>query len=323
MTPRPCCEAQTLYLLSCAETAEGGGVYRYALSNDGRLTEEARLPCPMPMYAVYGGGRLHILLRAPFAESENSGYISCAPDFSDLTAPHDTQGRCACHLTADGGAVYIANYLSGNLTRIAKNGCTAVTHSGRGSNLPRQDAPHPHFVCLSPDGKYLLCSDLGLDTVFFYDRELREVSRAKVPDGHGVRHLVFAPDGRHFYAVNELIPSVSRFSYENGKAVCLDTVPLPCAASGATAAAIRTDEDGKRLYVSVRGEDRLFVLDTGSGRPSLIADAPCGGRGPRDFALFGDRIVCTNENSDNVTVLDKRTLSLLGEIPLRAPLCVL
>ena len=58
-------------------------------------------------------------------------------------------------------------------------------------------------------------------------------------------------------------------------------------------------------------------------KPTLIADAACGGRGPRDFALFGDRIVCTNENSDNVTVLDKRNLSPLTEIPLRAPLCVL
>jgi len=320
MTPKPCCETQTLYLLSCAETAEGGGVYRYFLSADGHLTREAYLPCARPMYAVYGGGRLHILLRAPFPDSGNSGYFSCAPDFSDPTPPQDTLGQCACHLTADGGDVYIANYLSGNLT---KNCRTAVTHSGKGINLPRQDRPHTHFVCLSPDGKYLLCCDLGLDTVFFYDRELREVSRAKVPDGHGVRHLAFAPDGRHFYAVNELIPSVSRFAYADGRAVCLDTVPLPCSAAGATAAAIRMDKDGKRLYVSVRGEDRLFVLDAGGNIPTLIADAPCGGRGPRDFALFGDRIVCTNENSDNVTVLDRHTLSLLGEIPLRAPLCVL
>ena len=51
--------------------------------------------------------------------------------------------------------------------------------------------------------------------------------------------------------------------------------------------------------------------------------ATCGGRGPRDFALFGDKIVCTNENSDSVTVLDKESLRVLGSGTFPAPLCVL
>lgn len=318
MIRRPCSETRTVYLLSCAEVSDGGGVYRFSLSGSGRLTKEAYLPCPRPMYATIDGKRLYILLRAPFPKSKNSGCFSCAADFSDVGPVQDTLGECACHLAADGENVFVANYLGGS---ISKNGRTAVLHHGRGTDLPRQSAPHPHFVCFSPDGKYLLCCDLGLDTVFLYDRDLREVSRAKVPEGYGVRHLVFSPDGRYFYAVNELFPSVSRFSLRGDHAEYLDTTVLPCRAVGATAAAVRID--GDRLYVSVRGEDRIFQLAVGKDAPSLLTSAPCGGRGPRDLALFGDKIVCTNENSDNVTLLCKDSLSLLGEIPMKTPLCVL
>jgi len=220
---------KTLWILSCAEPEAGGGVWRVALSPEGTLTPLACLPLPKPMYAALGGGRLHVLLRAPFADRKTSGCVSCRPDFTDLTAPADTLGVCGCHLAVSEGDVYVANYLSGNLV---KNGSCVVTHTGVGTNLPRQDQPHTHFVCLSPDGAYVLCCDLGLDTVFVYDRDLHPVSRAAVPAGYGVRHLVFAPGGRYFWAVNELIPSVSTFSWESGRAVCLRTDLLPRYGSG-------------------------------------------------------------------------------------------
>lgn len=309
-----------VFILSCAEIADGGGIYRFASSHDGALRPQAYLPCQKPMYAVTGGGRLHILLRAPFAKNDDSGYFSCLTDFTDPTAVTDTRGRCACHLATDNGNVYVANYLSGNLT---KNGCDIVTHNGRGVNRLRQEMPHPHFVCFSPDRRYVLSCDLGLDTVFVYDRNLFEVARAKVPAGYGVRHLTFSKDGRYFYAVNELVPSVSAFSFTGGTPEYVDTVHLPCTVRGATAAAIRYDAVDSRLYVSVRGEDKIFVLDVDEGRLTLRGGAPCGGRGPRDFDIFGDNIICTNENSDSVTVLDKRDLYALGEMKLRAPLCVL
>lgn len=310
---------EEILILSCADVADGGGIYRYALDGAGALRPLAYLACPKPMYAVTGGGRLHVLLRAPFEGSGNSGYFSCLADFSDGSPVTDTLGKCACHLAADRGDLYIVNYLSGNLV---KNCRDTVTHHGAGVNLPRQNMPHTHFACLSPDGAYVLCCDLGLDTVFVYDRELREVSRAAVPAGYGVRHLVFSEEGDTFFAVNELVPSVSIFSYGNGKAAYIDTVSLPCR-PGSTAAAIRLDRETRRLYVSVRGENRLYAFDVRGAALSPLCDAPCGGCGPRDFAIFGDRIVCTNENSDSVTVLRKRDLRVLGHITLRSPLCVL
>ena len=199
-------------------------MYKYSLTNQGTLEKRAYLPCDKPMYAVNDGKRLHVLLRDPFAENyaknanarvnaeveKYSGYFTCNVDFSGCYEVQSTLGECACHLAADGNDVYIANYLSGN---IVKNCRVACVHEGKGVNLPRQDMPHTHFVSFTPDKKYVLCCDLGLDAVFVYDRNLNDVSRAKVPEGYGVRHLVFSNDGQTVYAVNELVPAVSVFSF--------------------------------------------------------------------------------------------------------------
>lgn len=319
MTHRRCSEARALYLLSCAEIDAGGGVYRYSLSPDGQLSEAAYLPCEKPMYAVMGGGRLHVLLRSPFSENENSGYFSCQPDFSDRSAVQDTLGKCACHLAVDTD-VFITNYLSGNLSRNCRD---IVTHRGSGVSLPRQDMPHTHFACFSPDRAFVLCCDLGLDTVYIYDRALNEISSASVPPGYGVRHLVFSEDGKFFYAVNELVPSVSVFSFSNGTATLLSTFPLNCRMSGSTAAAIRRDPTSGLLYVSVRGEDKVFVLRAEGAILKTMCSFAAGGCSPRDFLPVGAFLVVTNEASDRVSVLAKTDGMPVSTVQLKNPLCVL
>lgn len=307
-----------IYLLACAAAGEGGGVYKYRLSECGKPEKLSYLPCDMPMYAVLAEKKLHVLLRSPFEPDGNSGYFSCRADFTDCSAIKNTLGKCACHLAVDGDA-YIVNYLSGN---IVKNCKKAVTHAGKGVNLPRQDMPHTHFATFSPDKKYVLCCDLGLDSVFIYDRDLNKISVAKVPDGFGVRHLTFSADGKYFYAVNELVPSISVFSYRDGRAEYRDTVRLVCNNDAPTAAAIRLDVKENKLYVSVRGENELFVLDVCGEKLSVCDRFTCGGKGPRDFDVVGDFIVCTNENSDNVTIIDKKSYRVIDEITLKGPLNV-
>lgn len=315
-----------LYLLCCASENEGGGIYRYELTENGNARLVGSYACDRPMYAVRKNERLCVLLRQPF-EGTESGYfeIDETLNASSVSQTTGTKGVCACHLAVDGEDVYVANYLSGNLV---KNGRTVQTHEGKGTHERRQEAPHTHFVGLSPDQKYVLCCDLGVDTIYVYDRALRPISRCKVPDGYGVRHFVFSACGGYVYAINELYPSVSTFAYADGRLTYLSTTELPVKVENSTAAAIRISEDGKRLYCSVRGENALYVLSVDGEKTTLVQKQDCGGKGPRDLWLTSDgRLVSCNENSNDATVFavkDGRIAKRQGKIEnLQGVLCCL
>ena len=311
-----------MYILSCEKAEKGGGIYRCEI-HDGELKINAYLPCDRPMYAVRANGRLHILLRAPFSNGENSGYFSCAEDFSEKTGVRDTLGKVACHLCVIENDVYIANYISGN---IVKNCERAAAHAGRGANAQRQESPHTHCVIPSPCGKYILCIDLGTDALYIYDRELNLKGTAKVPEGYGIRHIVFSKDGKYIYAINELVPSVSVFGWQNASARYLRTEKLTDA-PGATGAAIRLSKDGKFLYCSVRGESALYVLRADGANLTAEQKTDCGGESPRDFHVIENKfLICCNENSDNVTVFSLQNgegIAKTAKIKLPKPLCCL
>ena len=311
-----------MYILSCEKPEKGGGIYRCEI-NDGSLKINAYLPCDRPMYAVKSSGRLHVLLRAPFENCENSGYFSCAEDFSDKTGVRDTLGKVACHLCVIENDVYIANYISGN---IVKNCEKSVAHTGRGANIRRQEAPHTHCVTSSPCGKHILCTDLGTDTLYIYDGELNLENTSKVPEGYGIRHIVFSKDGKYIYAINELAPSVSVFEWQNAMANYLNTVKLT-ETEGATGAAIRLSKDGKFMYCSVRGENALYVLRADGANLTAEQKTDCGGESPRDINIIDNEfLVGCNENSDNVTVFslqNEEKIIKTAEIKLPKPLCCL
>ena len=309
-----------MYILSCEKPEKGGGIYRCEI-NDGCLKINAYLPCDRPMYAVRAGGRLHVLLRAPFANGVNSGYFSCSEDLSDKTDVRNTLGKVACHLCVIENDVYIANYISGN---IVKNCKWAVAHTGRGVNAQRQEAPHTHCVIPSPCSKYILCTDLGTDTLYIYDSALNLKGTAKVPEGYGIRHIVFSKDGKYIYAVNELVPSVSVFGWQNASARYLRTEKLTDA-PGATGAAIRLSKDGKFLYCSVRGENALYVLRADGANLTAEQKTDCGGESPRDFDIIENKfLICCNENSDSAAVFTLQSgggIAKTAQVKLPKPLC--
>lgn len=89
-------------------------------------------------------------------------------------------------------------------------------HEGQGADPVRQDRPHPHSVTFSPDNRYALVADLGLDRIFVYSFEpdtgkLVYRSEASTPPGAGPRHLAFHPNGQWLYSINEVNSSISLF----------------------------------------------------------------------------------------------------------------
>ena len=236
-----------------------------------------------------------------------------------------SEGKAPCYtvVSADGKFLYCANYLSGSVTefRLADDGSIAeraqvITHTGKGPNQPRQDGPHTHFAEFTPDGKFLIVIDLGIDAVKLYPWSETGIDAAgvrtfSVPAGCGPRHLVFNNAGTIAYLVTELGNTVLTLSYDgNGNFALLNEVStLPEQYSGATkAAAIRLSPDERYLYVSNRGYDSIacYALDPETKFPVWKGLAASGGDGPRDINYLPgyQKFAAANEFSDVVVFYD-------------------
>jgi 6-phosphogluconolactonase len=96
-----------------------------------------------------------------------------------------------------------------------------IRHEGKGTHPTRQEKPHPHSVTLSPDNRFVIVADLGLDRIFSYalDIDAGRLAPADPPfvstsPGDGPRHFKFSPDGTHAYAINELSNTITVFDYD-------------------------------------------------------------------------------------------------------------
>lgn len=322
MTRRPLCN---LLIASCTQD---GGVLRYELHEDGGLVPLDTIPMPSPMFLAQQGKRLWAALRAPFCENNESGLAAYSLlDGERLTPIASTRGVVACHIAVDGDDVYAANYLSGSVFSMPDR---LDVHTGQGSDPVRQEAPHVHSTFLSPDRKYLLSCDLGLDRIFVYDRSLKLCSTASVPAGAGARHLVFSRDGRYVYCVNEMAASVSVFLWHDGELTYLhdhSVKPKDFCGQG-KGSAIVLNRAGTRLFVTERGSQTVAVFDVDGENLTLLAHFDVHGEEPRDFALVAEErfAICVNQFSDNITVYEVTPdglLRFLHSKPLKTPICVI
>src|SRR5271157_3328390 len=141
-----------------------------------------------------------------------------------------TRGNGPCHLAVDHSGKYLfaANYGSGStaVLPIHDDGSLGeasafVQHAGSSANKDRQSGPHAHCVTQSPDGRFLLVEDLGLDEVLVYRFDAakgtltaNDPAFAKLAPGTGPRHLAFSPSGRFAYVVGEMFSNVTAFHYD-------------------------------------------------------------------------------------------------------------
>jgi 6-phosphogluconolactonase len=237
-----------------------------------------------------------------------------------------------CHLALDKTAkwLFVANYAGGSVTEfpVEPDGSLGensafIQHRGSSVDHQRQAGPHAHEVVLSPDNRFLLVPDLGLDEVLTYRLDAAKGTLApanppftKIAAGSGPRHLVFHPNGKLVYLVNELAATVGVYAYDAERGhldALLQTVPmLPKDYTGAKSAAeIVVSPDGKFLYASNRGHDSIavFAIDAEKGTLTKIDYIATEGKTPRNFALdpTGDFLFAANQDSGNV-VLFRRSV---------------
>jgi 6-phosphogluconolactonase len=234
-----------------------------------------------------------------------------------------TNGDWPCHLRIDSTGEWLiaSNYGSGSaaIYRIQADGSLSpmtdfVQHHGVGANPDRQEGPHAHSATFTPDNRFVLVADLGIDQLLVYalDRaegKLRPHAAAHTRPGAGPRHLAFDPSGRRVYLGNELDNTAVLLEYDPAAATLhalqtIDTVPAGAPLS--YVADVHIAPAGDRLYISNRGHDSIAVFGVASnGQLELLATPSCGGKWPRNFALApgGGFMLVANQHSDNVAVL--------------------
>ena len=318
MIPKPHCN---IYI---ASYEKDGGIYHYHFDLQGALEFASFTPLDRPMYMTVDGNKMHVLLRQPF-ENNQSGLITF--DINEDGVPTNpseivsTNGEVACHLTAKENNVYCVNYISGSVTKIPDK---TILHHGKGINPERQSSPHTHFVDFTPDKKYLCVTDLGLDSIFIYNKDLNPINQYKVPSGHGARHLAFSSDGKYCFVVNELESSVSVFKYSNGQLDYITTENcLPNDFNGiSTASAIRLYNG--LIYTSNRGHDSISQLSFDGENLKLLQTIDCQGKTPRDFIFIGDYLFSANQDSNSLSVLAPldHAFVLKEQISIKTPICI-
>lgn len=217
-----------------------------------------------------------------------------------------------------------------------------VVHTGSGPNPDRQEGTHPHCAVPSPDNRFVLVADLGIDRIMVYafDAATGALTPAPVPfvqsaPGNGPRHLVFDPTGRFVYVTNELASSVSAYGWNaaTGELTPLQTISSlpPEGHPDNTCSDIGISADGRFVYAANRGHHSIacFAADTATGHLAAIGHASIQGQTPRQFTidLTGRFLLIANQATDEVVVLARDPATgLLSDSGQRAaigtPMCV-
>ncbi|HTD40433.1 MAG TPA: lactonase family protein [Mucilaginibacter sp.] len=235
-------------------------------------------------------------------------------------------GADPCYISVDEDRknVFVANYSSGSLAvlPINKDGSLqppsqVIKDEGKGPDTSRQKAPHVHIAYFSPNEKYMLFTDLGTDKLNIYryhssnPQPLSPSAPASisVKPGNGPRHLVFSPDKKYLYLLQEMGSAINVYDFNGGNPKELQTIEmLPAEFKGTNgAAAIHISPSGRFLYATDRLDASailVYAINQETGRLTFVQRQLTYGKNPRDFAIdpTGKFLLAANQDSDNILV---------------------
>jgi 6-phosphogluconolactonase len=328
----------TAYFGTYTRPGKSQGIYACRFdSATGKLTAPtlaAQTPSPS-FLAVHPNGRFLYAVN----EIEGEGMVSAfAIDGASGTLKPlnhvSSRGSGPCHLALDrtGKVLYAANYNSGSIGAWPVNADGSLgtssgfdQHTGSSVNPDRQKGPHAHGTFLSPDNRFVLTPDLGLDKIFVYRVDTAKGALPhndppyfQTAPGSGPRHLAFHPNGKFVYVLTEMGITVAayRWDAQRGAAEQIQTISAFPAGPGMSGAEIEVHPNGRLLFASVRGDNSIavFHIDPASGKLTAAGRTPTEGKTPRGFAVApgGKFLVVGNQDSDTVFefAIDEKTGAL-------------
>lgn len=342
LAPSPSWAKGLLLYSGSYTTKESKGIYAWRFdSKSGALSPlglVAEAPQPAHIWAAPNGRFLYAV------NWEQEGGVSAfsinqADGKLTLINRVSAEGALPNQIVLDpsGRIAITVNYTTGNLAayKIERDGSLSKAfyvdqHTGKPLS-ERQPGPKAHGVVFTKNGRYMYVAELGLDRVYAYEVDARravikpvEPAFVNTHAGAGPRRLQLSPNDRFLYVNHETDSEVSVFTADRGKLTEIQTIKtLPAGYTERNSTAeIEMSPDGRYLYVGNRGHDSIaiFAVDKATGKLTLTANAPAGGRTPRNlrFDPSGNFLVSANENGGNLVVfrVDKQSGALT---PVGAP----
>ena len=324
------CRGSLLYFASMATGADAGITGARLDPNSGRLCSlgiRASLPKPVWIIAPPGDALLYAAseISDPAQPSISAFRVDAATGRLDLIN-RATSGGAAVSFTSVNPAsrtVFAAHWVGGQISALpilTSGGLDkpATVIPGRGTGPNRVQAiPRTHAIVAAPGNRFVLVTDFSGDriAVYRYDAGSRglhpnDPSAIALAPGSGPRHIVFSPDGKFVYVINQLSSTIITFAWDGTAGSLSPAGTVPTIARTFTgqndAAELLISRDGKWLYISNRGEDTIvvFAVDPASGLPVEQQRIASGGETPRAIDLDRSQrwLLASNQASNRVNV---------------------
>ncbi len=327
-------------------TYTGGGskgIYSYQFN---QMTGEAKaldsLSITNPSYlTISQDGRMVYAVSETNDERASVNAIRLKNGKMRLLKSAPTEGGDPCYVATNGRLVLTANYSGGSMSvfQLYEKGTqpelvTRFLGATGGPDLSRQETPHVHCACFTPDGKHILATDFSADRILSYKvQDKRVIANGIAGDvsaDSGPRHITFSQNGKFAYVISELSGKITVFSYSDGKLQKLQEI-VADSLNARGSADIHLCPDGKFLYASNRLKSdgiAIFAVDSQTGQLTPAGYQPTGIH-PRQFNITpnGKYLLCACRDSNVIQLFsrDEKT-GLLSDthkdLKLSMPVCI-
>ena len=247
-------------------------------------------------------------------------------------------------VSPDGSKVYVANWLSNNVTVIqtATNTVSYIpTPNGLGpygigvspdgskvyvpnqnsnnvtviqtatnvvSYIPTPNGVAPSGISVSPDGSKVYVANIGSNNVTVIQATTNAVSYIPAPNGNAPFGISVSPDGSKVYVANIYSSNVTVIQTATN---AVSYIPTPNAIHPT---GISVSPDGSKVYVANIYSNNVTVIQTATNAVSYIPTPK--GIYPQGISVSpdGSKVYVANQNSNNVTVIQTATNAVVGTV---------
>lgn len=327
---------------------ESVGVYSFTLNKDTERIENIKVAAELenPTYLTISNDQQYLYAVAKVEDQGGVAAFSLNAENGELHFLNQqlAVGSPPCHVSTDKTNRYLlsSNYHKGTveahlleeLTGSIKPNPSIVSHKA----VEADQQAHTHYASFTPDEKYIVVVDLGIDQLITYKLEedqLVKESHLDLKPKSGPRHLVFHPNGQYAYIMTEFSSEVVVLQYhaESGKFTeiqSVSTIPTDFNENN-QGSAIHISSDGRFIYVGNRGHNSIavFSIDPNTYKVTFMEHTSTEGDWPRDFSFdpSEDYILASNQESSNLALYKRNAktgrLSLLqSDVVVPNPVCV-